>query len=56
MAHKIFIIVSGGVAYEVKDSVPRGYDVEIIDFDNIREGDDRRSQEAKAFSLAQGLE
>ncbi len=52
MPKKIFVIVSGGVAYSVDESVPSGYELEIIDFDNINEGDDRRSDEAKRLCLA----
>ena len=47
MPKKIFVTVSGGVAYAVEESVPLGYELEIIDFDNIKEGDDSRSDEAK---------
>ena len=32
-----------------------GYELEIIDFDNIKEGDDSRSDEAKSFCLAHGM-
>lgn len=46
---KIFVTVAGGVAYVLEGTVPLGYEVEIIDFDNIREGDDRRSEEAKLY-------
>jgi hypothetical protein len=52
MPKKIFVTVSGGVAYAVDESVPAGYEIEIIDFDNIKEGDDNRSDEAKSFCLA----
>jgi hypothetical protein len=48
---KIFVTVSGGVAYPVEQTVPAGYEVEIIDFDNIREGEDTRSEEAKSHCL-----
>jgi len=46
---KIFVTVTGGVAYAAEDTVPPGYEVEIIDFDNMREGEDSRSREAKAY-------
>ena len=55
MAEKIFVTVSGGVAYAVEESVPPGYELEIIDFDDIKEGEDNRSNEAKKFCLAHGL-
>ena len=55
MRKKIFVTVSGGVAYAVDESVPPGYELEIIDFDNIKEGDDSRSDEAKSFCLAHGM-
>ena len=38
--NKIFITVSGGCAYVMEDTVPKGYEVEVIDFDNIEAGDD----------------
>ncbi|HEV2351496.1 MAG TPA: hypothetical protein VG028_16810 [Terriglobia bacterium] len=34
---RIFVTVSGGVAYVCEDSVPSGIVVEILDFDNLRE-------------------
>lgn len=46
---KIFVTVSGGVAYPVERTVPAGYEVEIIDFDDIEEGQDDRSEEAKSY-------
>ena len=55
MSNKIFVTVSGGTAYIVEDSVPIGYEVEIIDFDNIGSGDDKRSDEAKIFCTEHGL-
>jgi hypothetical protein len=36
---KIFVTVDGGVAYAVEGTVPEGYVVEIIDYDNLRETD-----------------
>ena len=45
---KIFVLVSGGVA-EVDDStVPEGFAVEIVDFDNIATGDPFPSSEAES--------
>jgi hypothetical protein len=32
---KTFVTVSGGCAYVIEDTVPQGFEVEIIDFDNI---------------------
>ncbi len=55
MPKKIFVTVSGGVAYSVDESVPSGYEIEIIDFDDIKEGDDGRSDEAKRFCLSLGI-
>jgi|APFre7841882630_1041343.scaffolds.fasta_scaffold394107_1 hypothetical protein len=52
---KIFVVVNGGVAYPVDESVPFGYELEVIDFDNIKEGDDRRSDAAKSFCLLHGI-
>ena len=49
---KIFITVSGGVAYVCEDTVPRGTRVEIIDFDNLNESADeyaRLSPEAQSY-------
>jgi len=46
---KVFVTVSGGVAYVVEETVPIGYEIEIIDFDNIKDGGDERSAEAKVF-------
>jgi hypothetical protein len=55
MVKKIFVTVSGGVAYAVEESVPPGYELEIIDFDNIKEGVDTRSDEAKYFCVSRGI-
>ncbi len=46
---KIFVTVSGGVAYVMEDTVPDGYVVEIIDFDNIEAGDDFPSAQARDY-------
>ena len=53
---KIFVTVTGGVAYPFQETVPDGYEVEIIDYDNIREGSDGRSEEAKRFCLKNRLD
>lgn len=55
MKTKIFVTVSGGVAYAVEESVPPGYELEIIDFDNIKAGEDTRSDEAKNFCVSRGI-
>jgi len=33
----------------IDETVPRGFEVEIIDFDNIEAGDDFPSEEARAY-------
>jgi hypothetical protein len=53
---KIFVTVRGGVAYVVEETVPLGYELEIIDFDNLGEGDDRRSEEAKLYCSLHQIE
>jgi len=52
---KIFITVSGGVAYVMEETAPPGYVVEIIDFDNISAGDDFPSKEAREYCAKHGL-
>lgn len=52
---KIFVTVHGGCAYVMEDTVPRGFEVEIIDFDNIEAGDGFPSNEARDYCAAQGL-
>lgn len=52
---KIFVTVSGGVAYVAEDSVPFGYVVEIIDFDNIDAGASFPSEEARDYCARAGL-
>ena len=47
---KIFVTVSGGVANVCEDTVPQGYEVEIIDFDNIEAGDEYPSNEAYNYA------
>lgn len=47
---KIFVTVKGGVADVCEDTVPAGYTVEIIDFDNIEAGDDYPSDEARKYA------
>ena len=52
---KIFVTVSGGCAYVMNDTVPEGFQLEIIDFDNIAAGDNFPSPEAKAYCTTHGL-
>lgn len=52
---KIFVTVSGGSAYVMDDTVPDGYEVEIIDFDNIQAGDDFPSRAALDYCTAHEL-
>jgi spore coat polysaccharide biosynthesis protein SpsF (cytidylyltransferase family) len=33
----ILVVVRGGVAYVVEETVPKGFAVEIIDFDNLQD-------------------
>jgi len=52
---KIFITVSGGCAYVMEDTVPQGFEVEVIDFDNIEAGDSFPSVEALAYCTEHDL-
>jgi len=52
---KIFVTVSGGCAYVIEGTVPRGFAVEIIDFDNIESGEDFPSEEARQYCIKHGL-
>ena len=52
---KIFVTVSGGCAYVLEDTVPRGFRVEIIDFDNIEAGDSFPSGEAREYCAKHDL-
>ncbi len=52
---KIFVIVSGGVAEIMEDTVPSGFELEIIDFDNIEAGDDFPSVQALRYCVNHGL-
>jgi hypothetical protein len=56
----IFVEISGGVANVFEDSVPRGYAVELIDWDNLRADPEnefeRLSGPAQAFVLAEDPE
>jgi S-formylglutathione hydrolase FrmB len=53
--NKIFVTVSGGCAYVMEDTVPRGFTVEIIDFDNIEAGDSFPSDEAHEYCAKHDL-
>jgi hypothetical protein len=52
---KIFVTVSGGCAYVIEDTVPQGFEVEIIDFDNIEAGDNFPSDEARDYCARHNL-
>lgn len=52
---KIFVTVYGGCAYVMEDTVPEGFELEIIDFDNIEAGDSFPSGEAKDYCTMHGL-
>jgi hypothetical protein len=52
---KIFVTVSGGCAYVMEDTVPKGLEVEIIDFDNIEAGDSFPSSEARDYCIRHNL-
>ncbi len=47
--NKIFVTVSGGCAYVAEDTVPPGFVVEVVDFDNIGAGDSFPSVEAREY-------
>jgi hypothetical protein len=53
--HKIFVTVVGGCAYVIEDTVPAGFEVEIIDFDNIDAGDGFPSREASEYCARHNL-
>lgn len=53
--NKIFVTVSGGCAYVMEDTVPQGFAVEIIDFDNIGAGDRFPSVEALDYCTKRDL-
>ena len=55
MNRKIFVSVIGGVAYPVQATVPPGYEVEIVDFDDIDETGEFPSKEAFEHYLGTGL-
>jgi hypothetical protein len=47
--NKIFVTVRGGRPYIIEETVPSGYTVELIDFDNIEEGTPWPSGEARNY-------
>jgi hypothetical protein len=53
--NKIFVTVSGGCAYVMEDTVPSGFEVEIVDFDDIEAGDSFPSREAREYCAKRGL-
>jgi hypothetical protein len=52
---KLFITVTGGVAYVMEDTLPAGCMAEIIDFDDIDAGGDFPSEEARDYCVKRGL-
>jgi hypothetical protein len=52
---KIFVTVSGGCAYVMEDTVPPGFLVEVVDFDNIEAGDRFPSSEALEYCTRHDL-
>jgi hypothetical protein len=55
MNKKILVTVSGGCAYVIDDTVPEGFEVEIVDFNNIEAGDSFPSIQALNYCLNHGL-
>ena len=55
MRKKIFVTVSGGCAYVLGDTVPDGFEVEIIDFDDIDAGDSFPSIQALNYCVKHDL-
>jgi hypothetical protein len=53
--NKIFVTVSGGCAYVIEDTVPQGFTVEIVDFDNIEAVDNFPSEDARAYCAKHDL-
>ena len=53
--NKIFVTVSGGCAYVDEDTVPPGFVVEVVDFDNIGAGDSFPSVEAREYYTKNNL-
>jgi spore coat polysaccharide biosynthesis protein SpsF (cytidylyltransferase family) len=46
----ILVVVRGGAAYVIEDTVPKGTAVEIIDFDNLQDADDLKDPTTPEFS------
>jgi predicted DNA binding CopG/RHH family protein len=46
----ILVVVRGGVAYVVEETVPKGIAVEIIDFDNLQDTQDLNDPTTPEFS------
>jgi hypothetical protein len=46
---KILITVRGGRPYVINETVPEGYLIELVDYDNIEEGDSWPSEEARVY-------
>jgi hypothetical protein len=53
--NKIFVTVSGGCAYVIEDTVPQGFTVQVIDFDNIEAGDNFPSEDAHEYCTKHDL-
>jgi hypothetical protein len=53
--NKIFVTVYGGCAQVIEDTVPEGFEVEVIDFDNIDEDDNFPSPEAREYCINHNL-
>jgi hypothetical protein len=52
---KLFVTVSGGVAYVMEDTLPVGYVAEIIDFDDIDAGGGFPSEESREYCVKHDL-
>jgi hypothetical protein len=52
---KIFVTVTGGCAYVIDATVPQGFEVEVIDFDNIEAGDSFPSMKAIEYCARHDL-
>lgn len=55
MRQKIFVTVIGGVAYPIEATMPLGYQVEIVNFDDIDETGEFPSEQALDYYLGTGL-
>ena len=52
---KILVTVSGGCANVIEETVPEGFAVEIIDFDDIEAGDNFPSIQSLNYCLQNDL-